>query len=260
MGKEKLEMTINCETGMQSWMGDAVYENEGAPKGDWLTSEEMITGIISKALPRDGIKSEPPQVLHADFSTPIGAVATEGAKLEWGGQTLAQKEEELRHTKIILENVNRELVETNYALSMLARNIDQRRQEVIQKMTSSIASRVLPIIDEIGHANIPKSCQILLGAVRADLINLVPDLILAPDDSVRSHVLFGLSKSEQRVAIMIRNGLKTVDIARLLCLSGLTIKTHRRNIRKKLGVTNRKINLSSLLKSKLGNSQSFSRR
>ncbi|MBI5578600.1 MAG: hypothetical protein HY895_05550 [Deltaproteobacteria bacterium] len=214
-----------------------------------------MTTIKSKGLPRDGIESEPPQVSDAEISTQIDAAAAEGAaKLEWACRKLAQKKEELHRNKIVLKRVNRQLVETNNALSVLARNIEQERQEFIQKMTCAIASRVLPAIDEIAQANIPKSCRNQLDVVRAHVNDLIPD------SSVSSNVLLALSKGELRVAIMIRNGLKTADIARLLYLSDITIKTHRRNIRKKLGIKNSKINLSSLLKLKLDKSKCFSGR
>jgi DNA-binding CsgD family transcriptional regulator len=57
---------------------------------------------------------------------------------------------------------------------------------------------------------------------------------------------------ELRVAVMIKGGFGSEDIARLLYLSPHTVKTHRRSIRKKLGIRNSKINLSSFLKFKLG--------
>jgi DNA-binding CsgD family transcriptional regulator len=45
-----------------------------------------------------------------------------------------------------------------------------------------------------------------------------------------------LSAREMRIALMIKNGLTSEDIAAYLQLSPETVKTHRRNIRKKLGL------------------------
>ena len=54
------------------------------------------------------------------------------------------------------------------------------------------------------------------------------------------------------MAVMIKGGFGSEDIARLLHLSPHTVKTHRRSIRKKLGIRNSKNDLSSYLKFKLG--------
>lgn len=52
---------------------------------------------------------------------------------------------------------------------------------------------------------------------------------------------------EARVAAMIKNGLTNQDIARELKVSVETVKTHRRNIREKLEIKNKKINLRTFL-------------
>ena len=56
-----------------------------------------------------------------------------------------------------------------------------------------------------------------------------------------------LSPKEIQIAHMVREGMRDKEIARLLNLSDSTIRAHRRNIRKKLGLTGRKLNLGSFL-------------
>jgi DNA-binding CsgD family transcriptional regulator len=46
---------------------------------------------------------------------------------------------------------------------------------------------------------------------------------------------------------MIRNGLSTKEIAQLRCISAATVRRHRENIRRKLGLRNRKANLATYL-------------
>ena len=58
-----------------------------------------------------------------------------------------------------------------------------------------------------------------------------------------------LSVSETRVAVMIKNGLSSQAIARELNISLDTVKTHRRNIRRKFNIQNESINLTGYLKS-----------
>ena len=57
-----------------------------------------------------------------------------------------------------------------------------------------------------------------------------------------------LSSKEIEICNMVRSGLSTKEIAETLNLSPRTIDTHRTNIRKKLKLSNQKINLPNFLK------------
>jgi DNA-binding CsgD family transcriptional regulator len=56
-----------------------------------------------------------------------------------------------------------------------------------------------------------------------------------------------LTPAEIHVANLIRHGSNSKEIAELMALSSRTIYNHRKNIRKKLGLENRKANLRSHL-------------
>ena len=58
-----------------------------------------------------------------------------------------------------------------------------------------------------------------------------------------------LSPMEVRIADMVLNGKTTKEMAGLLCVSMATVGFHRHNIRKKLGIHNKKVNLQSHLRS-----------
>lgn len=54
-----------------------------------------------------------------------------------------------------------------------------------------------------------------------------------------------LSPKEIEICSMIRSGFSTKDIAQTLSISGQTVEKHRKNIRKKLGISFKKVNLTS---------------
>ena len=56
-----------------------------------------------------------------------------------------------------------------------------------------------------------------------------------------------LTPVEIVVSTMVRNGLSTKEIAHLRCISPATVRRHRENIRRKLGLRNEKINLATYL-------------
>ena len=62
-------------------------------------------------------------------------------------------------------------------------------------------------------------------------------------------VFASLSPVEIQICTMIRSGLATKEIAALRHISPITVHRHREHIRKKLGLTNRKVNLASYLNS-----------
>jgi DNA-binding CsgD family transcriptional regulator len=63
-------------------------------------------------------------------------------------------------------------------------------------------------------------------------------------------LLSGLSQltpAELQVANLIKQGSRTKEIAAFLNLSPFTIKNHRGNIRNKIGINNKRVNLRSYL-------------
>jgi len=58
-----------------------------------------------------------------------------------------------------------------------------------------------------------------------------------------------LTSREVEICNMIRAGIVTKDIARTLYISSQTIEKHRKNIRKKMGISNTSLNLVTYLKS-----------
>ena len=58
------------------------------------------------------------------------------------------------------------------------------------------------------------------------------------------------SPGDFQVANVIRKGRTTKDMSRLLNISPRTVESYRNNIREKLGLKNKKVNLKTYLSSK----------
>jgi DNA-binding CsgD family transcriptional regulator len=165
---------------------------------------------------------------------------------------LEEKRRELLRHKLDLEKANKELVQTNTALSVLARNVDRKRDGLEKKIAQTIGSRIMPLIEEIRSDKIPEKTLAKLDVLDAYLNDLTPA-------AARSHdIIISLSAMELRVAVMIKKGFSSEEIARLLHISPHTVKTHRKSIRRKLNLKNANINLASYLKLKLGRASSHS--
>lgn len=152
---------------------------------------------------------------------------------------------ELMEYKSSLEKVNREIIETNKALSVLARNIDRDRKLLEEKIYKTTRINIIPIIKELqGDKNCQK-CMAGLELLKTYLNDLVPS------SNDHHDIIISLTDQEMRVAVMIKKGLTSQKIANMLHISLPTVKTHRKNVRKKLKIKNSEINLASYLRSKM---------
>jgi PAS domain S-box-containing protein len=176
-----------------------------------------------------------------------------GFRAEWqeSVQALELKKAELAAQKMNLDRTNREVVKTNTALSVLARNIDRRREDLEKKIAQSISTKIMPVMNDLRSDKLSVKSLAKIDVLSA----LLSDLI--PEGSKAHEVIAVLSATELRLALMIKNGFTSDQIAGRLHMSPHTIKTHRRNIRKKLGLHNSKVNLSSYLKLKFSKDSPF---
>jgi DNA-binding CsgD family transcriptional regulator len=164
-------------------------------------------------------------------------------QLQIFAEKLESRQKELLQHKSGLEKANDELLETNRAVSALARNIDKSRQEMENTISRAINSKIMPIVENLRKAKNLEHLQAELDILSANAQTLISEF------GGGANLIATLTPAEMRVATMIKNGLTSQDIADKLHVSLHTVKTHRRNIRKKLNVKNSKINLVSYLQS-----------
>lgn len=164
-------------------------------------------------------------------------------KLEAIAEELTSKQMELMKHKSELEQVNKELLETNKAISVLAKNIDKNRQNMENSIARKINSNIMPIIEDLRRSKRPDNIRAHLDILGTQMRSLSDGL------SGGQNAMDSLTPTEVRVATLIKNSLASEAIAKKLHVSLHTVNTHRRNIRKKLNVRNSAVNLVSYLRS-----------
>jgi len=148
---------------------------------------------------------------------------------------VAKRTLELKQKTIHLE-------EANTALKVLLQQREKDKKEIEHIILNNIEKLVFPYLEKLKVKISEFEDSAYLEIIELNLKEILS--LFSPD------LLGQLSKltpAEIQVADMIRKGKATKEIAQLLNLSSTTIATHRQNIRKKLSLTNKKINLRTAL-------------
>jgi DNA-binding NarL/FixJ family response regulator len=191
----------------------------------------IITGYVDKDKAITALRLGAFDFLERPLNTDLLALVVQRAlNTQEVGREHKQALAELREKTTQLEEVNRELRDTNIALGVLAHRIERTKEETKRQMISTIRAMILPLIEQLRQDKRLEMCEPQLAMMVRHIEDLTDEL--APS----LHITSVLSSSELRVACLIREGMNSDKIASHLHLSPDTVKTHRRNIRRKLGL------------------------
>ncbi len=143
--------------------------------------------------------------------------------------------QELRDQSLRLE-------ELNDALKVLLARRDQDRRDLEEKIIFNLKSLVLPYLERLRASLLSSEQRAALETAQDNL-----EQIFSPFGTTLSSQLFGLTPRELEVANLVKLGRPSKEIAELLCISVRSVETHRRAIRRKLGLRGRGVNLRAFL-------------
>jgi DNA-binding NarL/FixJ family response regulator len=154
---------------------------------------------------------------------------------------LKQSRHDLLTQQQRLESLNTQLLDTNRALSIFAQNIEREREEIEKRIAMKLRSLIIPMVVKL--KNDP---SLQLYSMQLDMLTKqVEDLTTG--FAIDSRVAMSLSFTELQIASLIKNGVTTDEIARQLHIAESTVRTHRKNIRKKLKINNAQFSLRNYL-------------
>ena len=153
-----------------------------------------------------------------------------------------EAEKKLRKRERELKMKSNNLQEVNTAMKVLLDQREQDRREVEETVMNNVKELLAPYLERLKKT---KLTDVQLAHVRVLETNL--DNIVSPFLKTLHSKYLNLTPKEIRVASLIKEGRTTKEIAELLGMSVAAVDFHRNNIRKKLGLRNKKANLVSHL-------------
>jgi DNA-binding NarL/FixJ family response regulator len=164
----------------------------------------------------------------------IGTIATRissDLELQETNQQLALEREALR--------------ESNTTLRTVLARIEQEKQEIHRGIKMNVDKILMPILHALALQLSPAQKK-YIEMLQTNLKEITSSFISQLSLSYHS-----MTPTEIAICNMIRNGMRTKEIAGMRSVSEATVNRHREKIRRKLKITNQDVNLATFLQSSM---------
>ena len=148
-------------------------------------------------------------------------------------------ESELKRSKEELRKEQIALKKKNVALTELLEHMERAKNTMREDVAMNAEEIIMPILKKMELEGTPSKYVALLRRHLNELVSSYGRKI--------SQKNLKLSPREIEICNLLKGGLRTKDISKLLNLSDKTVDTHRRKIRKKLAISKEKVNLVTYL-------------
>ena len=221
---------------------DQEYRSTQFKEGKWEQKENIIVNGKEKGRIIVFYEKERPQVYEGPFLKEERNLLN--AITERIGRVVEhiQAEEKLKDSQLKLQEQNMALEQKNIALKELILQIDREKNDIKNQVINNVDKIIKPTLKKLKVKRGSLACCEYIDILEKNLEELI-----SPFGSHISRTMYHLTPMEIEICNLIKNGLKTKEIACTLSLSPLTVDTHRNNIRKKLKISKRGINLTSYL-------------
>jgi DNA-binding CsgD family transcriptional regulator len=134
------------------------------------------------------------------------------------------------------------LASKNTALREVLSSIEQEKAQVFQAYRDRLALDILPLAERAKDTSLlPERRDAYLTLLIDEIKRQMSAILPGREDPP------ALSPREREIALQVRNGRTSKEIAEILGIAEATVERHRHNIRKKLHVIHTTTNLNSLL-------------
>jgi PAS domain S-box-containing protein len=147
-----------------------------------------------------------------------------------------------RETELKIKTKN--LEEVNTALQVLLKVRERDRIDLEKKILLNVTRLINPYLEKIMESGLDDKQMTYAMILQTNVNNIISSFVQTLSVTYKN-----LSPGEVHVSNLIKNGKTTKEISSIMNLSTQTINSYRRNIRKKMGITNQQVNLRTTLSS-----------
>jgi len=151
--------------------------------------------------------------------------------------------ETLQERQQVLQQQELSLQDATGAVRTLLSQQRRERADFEAEILENVARSIKPFVERLKGTRLSEVQETYLAALEKSLENIISPFIKAISSSY-----LNLTPTELQVADLIRQGKRTKEIAAILTLSPNTVMTHRFHLRDKLGLKNKRVSLSTFLK------------
>ena len=151
-------------------------------------------------------------------------------------------EEALRKSQEELIEQKQSLEEANIAMKVLLKQREEDKLELEKKVLNNVKDLVLPYVDKLKNTRLKAKDRTLVEIIDTHLQDIISPLLQR-----FSNAKILLTPQEMQVASLVKDGKTSKEIADVLNVSETTVNFHRKNLRVKFGLTNKRTNLRSYL-------------
>jgi len=155
---------------------------------------------------------------------------------------LKQTEEALRESEAQLKQQKVELEEANIALKVLLKQREDDKSEIEQKVIANVKEMVMPYLDKLKRVSLKPKDKRVVEIIDSHLQDIISPMI---QKLTNANII--LTPQEIQVASLVKDGKASKEIADILNVAETTVHFHRKNLRKKFGLSNSQTNLRSYL-------------
>ena len=175
------------------------------------------------------------KLINYEDDTAILGIVTDITERKHAEKVLHEKE-------IKLERQAKNLEEVNIALKVLLDQRDKEKADFKENLLVNLKKLIFPYIEKLENSKLGDASQTYVDIIKSNLKD-----IIAPIANTLSSKYISLTPTEIQVANLISQGKTSKEIALMLHVSPKAVSFHRGNIRKKLGLLNKKTNLKTYL-------------
>ena len=139
-----------------------------------------------------------------------------------------------------LSEKKEKLTEYSITLKVLLENQDTDRKRIEKRIINNVCDMVLPTMNKLKETTLDNRQMMLLNQSIESLQDIVSPLMSNLNNTLG---LFGFTSAELNIIKHIIKGLRSSEISEVLNLSESTVNFHRNNIRSKLNLKNKRVNL-----------------